>query len=138
MMGPQPPTPQMGPPPPTAGAGGTTDTMYQQRLAQIRAMPPGPQQEAALAALSRDYQGEQTAAQDQMRYANEAINQGQPGVTQTGGRFGTTVAANPLEHMAAGLRSYKGYKDMAESKETMKTGSADKQAALLAMLRSAL
>jgi hypothetical protein len=137
-MGPMQPAPQMGPMPPAPGGGATSDSMYQQRLAQIKAMPPGPQQEAALMALSRDYEGEQTAARDQMKYGNEAAMKGGSDPMKTGGRFGTTVARNPLEHIADGLRTYKGYKDMGEAQDTMKTGSADKQKALLAMLRSAL
>jgi hypothetical protein len=127
------------PVPGAPGGGAQTDSMYQQRLAQIKLMPPGsPQQEAALAALSRDYEGEQTAARDQMRYGNQAAMKGGSDPMKTGGRFGTTVARNPLEHIADGLRTYKGYKDMGEAQDTMKSGSTDKQKALLAMLRSAL
>jgi hypothetical protein len=137
-QGPMPPTMHQGPMPPAPGGGTQTESMYQQRLAQIKAMPPGPQQEAALMALSRDYEGEQTAARDQMRYGNEAAMQGGSDPMKTGGRFGTTVARNPLEHMADGLRTYKGYKDMSEAQDVMKSGSDDKQRALIAMLRAAL
>lgn len=137
-QGPMPPTIQQGPMPPAPGGGTPSASMYQQRLAQIKAMPPGPQQEAALAALSRDYEGEQTAARDQMKYGNEAAMKGGSDPMKTGGRFGTTVARNPLEHIADGLRTYKGYKDMKDAQATMKSGSTDKQQALLDMLRAAL
>ncbi len=138
MFMPQGQQPQMSP----VGAGNTNPaiggSVYQQRLAQIKAMPPGPQQDAALAALARDYQGENDLASKQMDYAQEAIGAGTPEATQTGGRFGTTVAANPLQHLASGLRTYKGYKDMSEAQDTMKTGSKAKQEALMAMLRAGL
>ncbi len=115
-----------------------SESIYQQRLAEISAMPDGPEKDAALAALARDYEGEADLAGAQMKYGNQAVEAGAPGVTQTGGRFGTTVAANPLEHIASGLRTYGGYKDMREAKDAMKSGSADKQKALLDMLSSAL
>jgi hypothetical protein len=137
-MGPTAPRPQMGPPAPTAGAGGTTDSMYQQRLAQIRAMPEGPEKAAALEALARDYEGEESLASAQMKYGAQAAGGGGLDPLTTGGRFGTTVARSPLEHAAQGLRTYKGYKDMGEAKETMQGGSASKKQALLDMLRSAL
>lgn len=137
MMGPQPPAPQMGPQPPAAG-GGMDQTIYQQRLAQIKAMPPGPEKEAALAALSADYAGQQAAATQQMNLGAEMASQGAPGVTQLGGKYATAVAANPLEHMAAGLRTYKGYKDMKEAKETAGGLSQQKQKSLMDLLRSAL
>ena len=138
MMGPQAPSPQMGPMPPQA-PGGIDETAKQKRIAEIRAMPPGSvQQQQAIDDFSRDYGGLQSAAQDQMRYANQAINQGQPEATRTGGRFGTTVAANPLAHIASGLRSYRGYKDMAEAKDTQKKNSEMQQRARAALLRAGL
>ena len=101
-------------------------------------MPDGPEKDAALTALARDYEGEATLASAQMNYGAEAAGAGGLDPMKTGGRFGTTVARSPLEHAAQSLRTYKGYKDMAEAKDTMKTGSASKQQALLDMLRSAL
>ena len=137
-MGPYPPKPQMGPLAPTAGAGGTTESMYQQRLAEIRAMTDPAQQQAALEALARDYEGESALAAAQMKYGADAAGAGGLDPMTTGGRFGTTVARNPLEHAAQGLRTYKGYKDMADARDTMKSGSSSKKQALLDMLRSAL
>lgn len=136
-MGPPAPTPQMGPPAPAAG-GGMDQTMYQKRLAEIQAMPPGPEKDAALAALARDYEGEQSAAMAQQKIGAELMSMGAPKATQTGGRYGTTVAASPVEHLAAGLRTYKGGKDMKEAREMLSSGSKDKKQALLDMLRSAL
>ena len=138
MMGPQPPTPQMGPPAPAAGGGGMDETMYQARLAQIQAMPPGPEKDAALAALAADYKGMQAANTQQMKIGADMASQGAPGVTQLGGKYATAVAANPLEHMAAGLRTYKGMKDMREAKESAGTLSKQKQKSLMDMLRAAL
>ncbi len=137
MMGPPAPAPQMGPPAPAPGGGGGMDqTMYQQRLAQIQAMPPGPEKDAALAALSADYEGQQTAAAQQMKLGADMASQGAPGVTQLGGKYATAVAANPLEHMAAGLRTYKGMKDMKEAKETTSGLSKQKQKGLMDLLRA--
>ena len=114
------------------------NTIYQQRLAQIKAMPPGPQQEAALAKLARDYQGEQAAAAQQSRQGMEMSGAQTPRGTQTGGRYGTYVAANPLEHLATGLRQYKGYKGMEKAEDKLEGLSKDKQAALIALLRAGL
>ncbi len=126
-------TPTGAPQPPMA------NTIYQQRLAQIKAMPPGsPEQQAALAKLARDYQGEQAAAAQQSRQGMEMSGAQTPRGTQTGGRYGTYVAANPLEHLASGLRQYKGYKGMKKAEDKLEGLSKDKQAALIALLRSGL
>ena len=138
-MGPPAPmAPGMGPPPPQAGASGMDKTMYEMRLAQIKQMPPGPEQDAAIAALSADYAGMQSAAEDQQAFGAKAALMGSPDAIQTGGKYGTTVAANPLEHMAAGLRTYKGYKDMGDAQESMSDMSMQKQQALRDLLKAGL
>lgn len=133
-MGPPAPTPQMGPPAPSGG--GMDDTMYQRRLAEIQAMPPGPEKDAALAALARDYEGEQAAAQTQQKIGAEMVAMGAPQAIQTGGKYGTTVAANPLEHLAAGLRTFKGGRDMKEAREKFGELSQSKQKSLADLLRT--
>ena len=115
-----------------------SDTVYQQRLQQIQQMPPGPEREAALAALSRDYAGLQAAAQTRQQRGYEMASEKGPQGTELGGKYSTYVAANPLEHLASGLRRYKGYKDMREADEELGTLSEDKQKTLADLLRSAL
>ena len=121
-----------------APQGPMSNTIYQQRLMEIKSMPPGPQQEAALAKLARDYQGEQAAAARQSSQGMEMSGTPTPQGTQTGGRYGTYVAANPLQHLASGLRQYKGYKGMKKAEDKLEGLSKDKQAALIELLRAGL
>ena len=108
-------------------------TMYEAYFSQINAMPDGPEKRAAQAALVRSYADEQKMAQNQNDFGAEAALMAMPEGTQTAGKYGTYVAANPLEHLAAGLRTYKGYKDMGDSRDQMKELAAEKQKALQAM-----
>jgi len=108
---------------------GMDPSMYQQRRNQIASLPPGPQKEAALAALLRDYAGEQSAAQTAQEQGFEMATAPGAQGTQLGGKYSTYVAASPLEHLASGLRQYKGYKGMKESKDKLKELSEQQQKA---------
>lgn len=112
-------------------------SMYEQRLAQIRQLPPD-QQEAALQQLARDYEGEQGAASTMQTQGNAMATSGSPSGQQGTGRFGAYTAAHPLEHIASAVRQYKGNKDVKEAREVMKGISGDKQKALIEMLRAGL
>ena len=112
---------------------GQDNSILELYKAEIQAMPPGPEKDAALAALVRDYEGELGSANRQQDFGMEMATMGQPEGMQAGGTY---VAANPLEHMAAGLRSFKGYSDMNEAKQMQKTLSAAKQQAMMQMLRA--
>jgi hypothetical protein len=137
-MGPFPPRPQQGPPAPGATAQVNDKTMYERRLAEIQAMPPGPDREAALELLSRDYPGlAKTATTSQEQGFEMAMSPGAKG-TELGGRYSTYVAANPLEHLASGLRQYGGYKKMNKAEEQLDQLSKDKQRSLMDMLRAGL
>jgi hypothetical protein len=114
---------------------GQDNSILEMRKAEIQAMPPGPEQDAALAALVQDYEGELGAANRQQDIGMEMATMGQPQGMQAGGTY---VAANPLEHMAAGLRSFKGYRDMRDAKKAQKGISAGKQQALIDLLRSGI
>ncbi len=108
-------------------------SMYEAYLSQIEAMPDTPEKQKALAALVRSYKEEQAIAQNQSDFGAEAALMPGAQGTQTGGKYGTYVAANPLEHLASGLRTYKGYKDMGEARDNMKEMALEKQKALQAM-----
>lgn len=96
--------------------------MLEARLAEIRQMPPD-QQAAALAALSRDYQAEQADLESQREFG---MDQAGTGIAKgaiagpSGNPYTAYMAASPLEHLASGLRTYKGMKDIRESRDSMK------------------
>ena len=137
-MGPPAPGPApMGPPaPPMAGAQNPNQTMMEARRAQIMAMPEGPEKDAAIAALVADYQGLGAAAEDQQSFGAKAALMDMPEGVQTGGKYGTYVAASPLEHLAAGLRTYGGYKDMGQARDARQKLADEKQAAMVALLKA--
>ena len=112
---------------------GTDNSILEMRKAQIEAMPPGPDKDAALAALVRDYEGELRAADSQSAQGFEMANMGQPQGMHAGGTY---VAANPLEHMAAGLRAFKGNRDVRDARSAQKEMSAAKQQAMMQILRA--
>ena len=120
-------------------AGGQMDsTMWQAMYQKIQAMPESPQKAALLAKMARDYQGEQSAAETQQSQGFEmAMSPGAKG-THLGGKYSTYVAANPLEHIASGLRQYKGYKGMKEAREALGSLSKDKQQSIVDLLRAGL
>ena len=109
------------------GAGGGQPGMYEARMQQIQNMPPGPQKEAALAGLLRDYEGEQGRAEEQRSLGAEMMMSEAPQGTHTGGKYGTYVAANPLEHMASALRQYQGGKMIKDSREAGKVLSGQQE-----------
>jgi hypothetical protein len=109
------------------------NSVMELRKAEIQAMPPGPEKDAALAELVRDYEGELGSANRQQDFGMEMATMGQPEGMQAGGTY---VAAHPLEHMAAGLRSFKGYRDMRDAKREQKSMSAAKQEAMMKLLRA--
>ena len=112
---------------------GQGNSVMELRKAEIQAMPPGPDKDAALAALVRDYEGELGASNLQSEQGFEMANMGQPTGTDTGRTY---VAANPLEHMAAGLRAFKGNRDVRDARREQKEMSAAKQQAMMQMLRA--
>lgn len=134
-MGPPAPGPApMGPP----GAGDMQKTMMEAYYAQIQGMPEGPEKSAALAALVKSYPELGGIAEDQQSFGAKAALMPMPEGTQTGGKYGTYVAASPLEHMASGLRTYKGYKDMGEAKTAREELAMEKQAAMAALMKAGL
>ena len=112
---------------------GTDNSILELRKAEIQAMPPGPEKDAALAALVRDYEGELSASNLQSEQGYEMANAAMPTGTDTGRTY---VAANPLEHMAAGLRAFKGNRDVRDARREQKEMSAAKQQAMMELLRA--
>jgi hypothetical protein len=112
---------------------GQDNSILELRKAEIQAMPPGPDKDAAEAAFVRDYEGELAASTLQSDQGFEMANMGQPEGTTT---RATYVAANPLEHMAAGLRSFMGNRDMRDARKQQKSLSAAKQEAMMRLLRA--
>ena len=109
------------------------NSIMEMREAEIMAMPPGPEKDAAWAELARDYEGELGGANRTQDFGAEmAMAPGAQG-TNTGATY---VAASPLEHLATGLRTYKGFKDMKEARAEQKALSLAKQAALAKMMRA--
>lgn len=94
-------------------------------MAQIQALPPQ-EQEKLLQDMFRDYMGESEILNEQVAQA-DALRKTE---TPDGRQFGNVyVAANPLEHMAAGAKRYQGeglYDKAMAAKEAM---TADKTAA---------
>ena len=122
----------------TTPGGGMDTTMYENERNRIAAMPPGPAKEAALAALLRDYAGERDTAKADRELGAELIMEDGPSGTQIGGRYSTYVAASPLEHLASGLRKYKGFKDYRKGQDELDQLSKDSQKARTSMFRSGL
>ena len=77
------------------------NSIMELREAEIMAMPPGDEQDAAWAELARDYGGELGGANRQQDFGAELATMGGAKGTDTGATY---VAAHPLETMAAGLR----------------------------------
>ena len=128
--------------PPSAGPPGTpmgmSPDMIEAFKRKIEQMPPGPQKDAMLARLSRDYQGEADLAGKVYERNRDLADMAAPGVTQTGGRFGTTVAASPIEHVTTAIRRGQGMRGENQAMEDLKSLSKDKQQAVIDLLRSGM
>ena len=113
-------------------------SMYEQRKNQVAAMPPGPQKEAAMAAILRDYQRETAEADAAMMRGQEMSDSPNAQGQQLGGRYSTYVASSPLEHLATGLRQYQGNKQAKTAKEKLEELSKQQQQAREGLFRSGL
>ncbi len=122
----------------TGSAAPLDKTMYEKRMAQIAALPPGPAKDQAIAELTASYADMGSAADSQRAAGVEATMADMPGGMNTAGKYGTYVAASPLEHLASGLRAYKGYKDISEADAQQELMAKQKQQALERMLRAGL
>jgi hypothetical protein len=113
--------------------------MYEQRMAQIRTLPPGPQKEAAMAAILRDYKGEGELAGADMEMGAEMVGTPSPGTVQgKSGDYTVQYAASPVEHLASALRQYKGGKMMKDARAQLKGLSEEKQRGLTDLFRAGL
>jgi hypothetical protein len=92
-------------------------SMMEAMRQRIAAMPPGPQKEAALAAMLRNYSGEMDRQKDRETMAAELAATPMSKGTHLGGRYKTYVAASPLEHLATAMRQYGGMKAGKQARE---------------------
>lgn len=105
---------------------------------QIAQMPPGPQKQAMLARLARDYQGESDLANRQLDTAEVDARMPSPEGQSLGGRYSTHVAASPLEHVTSAIQRGRGMKKEKEMVKNLQGLSQDKQQAIADFLRSGL
>jgi hypothetical protein len=117
---------------------GQNDTVRTAMLSQLEAMPPGPERDAAVAQFVADYAGQEKMATQDRNFGEEMAMSPMAQGTQTGGKYGTYVAASPLEHLASGLRQFKGFKDVKDARADQKASSAAKQKAMMDMLSAQL
>jgi hypothetical protein len=113
-MAPQAPmAPQPGMPEPGRGNGrGPGPQMTAEQQAQAAQMNPE-QLEQFIALLAGDFGGRGTAAQDDMTRADAIRNEGGPAGRTAGGVY---QAANPLEHLASGMRRYNANEEFKQAK----------------------
>jgi hypothetical protein len=117
---------------------GQNDTVRTAMLSQLEAMPPGPERDAAVAQFVADYAGQEDMATQDRNFGEEMAMSPMAQGTQTGGKYGTYVAASPVEHLASGLRQFKGFKDVKDARAAQQASSAAKQKALMAMAAAQL
>ena len=80
------------------------NNLSQEQMNYINGLPPN-EQEAAIQALTQDYEGKRGTLGDEMANAQQAMGAAAPEGRQAGGVY---TAANPLEHLASGLRKREG------------------------------
>lgn len=117
---------------------GMSPDMIDQFKRRIEQMPPGPQKDAMLARLARDYEGEQALGESNLERQRGLADLESPGGTKLGGRFSTYVAASPLEHVTTAIRRGQGMRGEKEEMGNLKSLSKDKQQAVIDLLRSGM
>ncbi len=114
--------------PPTAPTAQPMDMMNDPAfLEKLRSLPLE-QQQAIIGQLTKDYAGRGTALEGDMTRAETLRNTPTPEGRTT--RNGIYTAANPLEHIGAGLQRYKGKRDMEKARGGMEDLSRSKEAGL--------
>lgn len=113
-------------------------TILEQRLAEIEAMPDGPEKDQAFNELAADYPELYTTARDDVTRGLDMYNTEAPGMREgpAGNPFAVTIAANPLEHLATGATKFMGGKQMREGRQQLDDLAEQKQRALSAFLRA--
>lgn len=117
------------------------ETMLQRRLAQIEMITNPEEKEAALQALARDYPGRVSDAAANAEFMGGMATAGMPkgGVAGPASNpFSVYIAANPLEHAAAGAEKYMGHKGRREAMAAVEAERSMMQQEMAKMLRAGL
>ena len=117
------------------------NSVWEERLRQIEAMPDGPEKDKALDQLTRDYPGLSEALRSDVDFGEEMALTPMPegGIAgPSSNPFAVYVAGSPLEHAAAGAQKYLGHRERRGARDELDALSAQKQDATDALMRSAI
>jgi len=105
--------------------------MTPELMKHMQSLPPD-QRDALIAQMSRDYEAEGSAMDEQAKRAAAMRDTATPEGRTTRGIY---QAANPLEHIGAGLQRYKGIQDMKGIDAQRGTMRKDKSGMLADLMR---
>lgn len=103
-------------------------------LERLKTLPPE-ERERLIMQLTQGYEGRGGLLNEQAARAQALRDTATPEGREAGGMY---VAANPLEHLGAGLQRYKGYKDLQDVDERRTGLEEDKEEALRRLMRGYL
>ena len=110
----------------------------QAEYARISSLDPE-EKAAAINRLAKDYKGEREGLAADIAFNEDMIQRDMPqgGVAgPSSNPFSIYMGASPLQHAAAGLEKYKGYKNRREAREGFDQSVADKTRAQSDMMAS--
>jgi hypothetical protein len=98
----------------------------------LKALPFGPERDAALKQLVTDYEGRENSLKDDLTMAYDQFTTPTPEALQGpgGNPYAYTVAASPLEHLAAGVQKYQGGKEIKRVRSERESLSQSKELAM--------
>ena len=117
------------------------NSIAKRRYDEIMAMPDTPEKTAAIQEWARDYPGEAEMLQADRTFGEKMVQQESPrgGVAgPSSNPFSIYVAANPLEHAAAGAEKYMGYKNRKKAQTGLEELSDARQQALINTVRGSM
>jgi hypothetical protein len=117
------------------------NSVWEERLRQIEAMPDGPEKDLALEQLTRDYPGLAESLRSDVAFGEEMAMTPMPkgGVAGPASNpFAVYVAGSPLEHAAAGAQKFMGHRERKGARDELDALSAQKQDATDALMRAAI
>ena len=118
--------------------GMTGDSMFQKRLDEIKSMPPGPEKEAAMAALSRDYPGELQKLNEQYGVMKALMQQNTPRGQVAGNNPYSVYVGRGGEALLGGVQKGLAGREMRKIDRERDEMSQQKQGATRALLESGL
>jgi hypothetical protein len=118
-------------------------TMFEQRRAAIKGMPPGEERDQAMADLSKDYPTLMKMAEGELARAEGALDDAMdmPKSRVAGSSsnpFAVEIAPDVTQYMAKGLRGYQANKDRKDAMGSMGDMAEGKQRATSAMMEAGL